>query len=79
MLQIRAGADTTHELSFLFSSTGTGSAHESVCQPLDETEGAQPTIGLTGIIYRVEWASRTQSWNVSERKCIIDRKPAQRC
>jgi len=25
-----------------------------------------------GIIYRVEWVSRTQAWNVSERKCIID-------
>lgn len=54
---------------------GTGTVHELVCQPLDETEGAQPRIRLTGIIYRVEWASRMQAWNVSERKCIIDQSP----
>lgn len=62
----------THHQSCCFFLIGTGTVHELVCQPLDETEGAQPRIRLTGIIYRVEWASRTQAWNVSERKCIID-------
>lgn len=74
--QRQAGTDTTPELFLFF--TGTGTVHELVCQPLDETEGAQPRIRLTGIIYRVEWASRTQAWNVSEWKCIIDQKPAQK-
>lgn len=64
------GAESTPEL--LFFSIGTETVRELVCQPLDETEGDQPRIRLTGIIYSVEWASRTQAWNVSERKCIID-------
>lgn len=51
---------------------GLRTARGSVCQLLDETEGAKPGIKIMGIIYRTEWASQTQAWNVSERKCIID-------
>lgn len=64
--------DTRVQLPHHFFPAGTTTVHKSVCQPLDETEGAQPRIRLTGNIYRAEWASRTQGWNVSERKCIID-------
>ena len=72
VLQIKEKRVHIYQTRVCFLSTGTGTVRELVCQPLDETEGSQPRIRLTGIIYRVEWASRTQAWNVSERKCIID-------
>lgn len=34
---------------FLLFYFGTGTVHELMCQPLDETEGAQPRIRLMGL------------------------------
>lgn len=60
MLQIEDNWVQIPSKGLLFPS-GSGTVHEMLWQPLDETEGAKPSIKLIGIIYRAEWASRTQA------------------
>lgn len=65
-----AGTDTT---LFYFYFTGTGTVRELVCQPLDETEGAQPRIRLMGLFIELSGLDGCRRGMCQrEEKCIID-------